>query len=99
MQKIELETYRNPLYCLYCGKETIGEEKLSPCEHVLFIATSEAGMEYCSEKLDKSDLDDQVEKTSWEEVIDKLDYPDSFLIELQVPAPAFFSTYVGYAVK
>lgn len=98
MQRVELSSYRDPLYCPFCGNKTIGERKISPCEHTLFIATDE-GLEYCSERLDRNELENQAEDSSWDEATDGLDYPDSLKFAIYIPAPSFFGSYVGYVAK
>ena len=47
MQRVDLKFYEGPLHCPFCGKKTIEEERISSCEHTLFVAVDE-GLEYCS---------------------------------------------------
>ena len=41
MQRVDLKFYEGQLHCPFCGKKTMGEEKMSLCEHILFVAVDE----------------------------------------------------------
>jgi hypothetical protein len=69
IQSVGIGTYINSIYCMFCGKEVIGDpesrkpkDMVSPCSHTLFVATDE-GFEYRSPRfnldtgLEENDVD------------------------------------------
>ena len=93
MQRVQLDGYDGPLHCPFCGRETIAEEGISPCEHTLFIATDEV-LPYCSDRVKKRSLVKQAEEEGWDGATDELEYDDSVKFALYVGGSG---AYVGYA--
>ncbi len=103
MEFIEVDYDKGQIDCPFCGKTTYetsfkdGEEPtLTKCSHVLLIATAE-GLEYCSRKVSKKQLQEKANEEGWEAAIKQLDYPKAVCVASYVPAPSFFGLYIAYA--
>ena len=96
MNRIEADY--GTLYCPFCGREIITPDEgpsTDPCKHTLFIICDD-GPEYCSEKIDLSKKDMDI---NWDEYTDSLDIPDSIKVAAYQPAPACFGVYVGLSAN
>ena len=98
MRRVDLQFYAGQLHCPFCGRKTIGEEKISSCEHTLFVAVDE-GLEYCSKRIDRSVLERRAEKAGWDKATDKFSYPESIKFAIYQAPPIFMGLYIGYAPK
>ena len=98
METIEVK-HNEKIICPFCNKLILandGESPVEECPHTLIIATDE-GIEFCSEKLNQEDLEEQAEEDSWDEVIGKIEYPGAKQIKCYAPAPSFFGAYFVFA--
>ena len=93
MQRVVFDGYDYPLHCPFCGHMTIAENRTSPCEHTLCIATDET-LEYCSERIKRNSLVRRARELGWDETTDKLKYDDSVKFALYIGG---FGVYVCYA--
>jgi len=98
MQRVDLKFYEGPLHCPFCGKETIGEAKVSSCKHTLFVAVDE-GLEYCSKQIERDILEKEAETDGWDKATDKFSYPESVKFAIYQAPPSFMGQYIGYAPK
>jgi len=107
MQTFYLSIDEDPIHCTFCGHKVLleadAEEQISPCKHTLFVATSEGGFEYSSDKLHGlTDLSNDFDFYGYlpdegvDEFIEQLDLIDSYVVEAGAPAPAGLSVYVGF---
>lgn len=92
MQVIELTTKPGPRFCYICGKKICGTSKIAKdiCPHVLFIATSEGGTEYCPPHVNRM-LPEEPSFSDYK----RLPFPNSVLILEGSPPPSGLEFYVG----
>lgn len=91
IQIIETVTTQEAKFCLFCGKKIITNSGFRKCPHLLFVATSEGGIEFVS-PLVKEKLSEN--KDTYTQ-LKNLPYPDSFMIVDSQPPPAMIELYIG----
>ena len=112
IQKVELDCYDSPIFCIFCGKEVIGdptakgsEDLLSPCSHTLFITTDD-GFEYRSPAFNKDlglkdddDIDLGEEDHDYDSFTDMVKIKNSVKLAIFVPPPGGMGVYIGFAPR
>ena len=94
MKRIEIAN-EEAIRCPQCGGNPLGDGGINTCSHTLFVATDE-GLEFCSDKLDINELEQNALEVGWDEATDKIEYPGSVKYAVYQPAPSFFGAYFGY---
>lgn len=94
MQRVQFDDFDSDLYCPFCGHRTLAEMEQSPCEHTLYIAEDEGGLDYCSKRINKRALVKEADESGWDEATDQLECPDSLKFALYIGGSGL---YVGYA--
>ncbi len=108
IQRFELGEYESPVFCMFCGKEVIGDlesskpkDIIKPCIHTLFIATDEA-FEYRSPRFnqntglngDDDDLDVDIGDHSYDSFTDMVNIEKAIKLAMN---DGCLGAYVGFA--
>ena len=87
-----------PFHCPFCGHQTLDNKQFelskSKCQHLLYLGTSECGLEYKNievkeflrEYLDSGDEDDLI----------AIKMENAIHFSLCEPAPSAFGVFIGY---
>ena len=100
MQSVEI-THKvgEPLYCPFCGKETIASEKpfeedVNACEHLLYLGVNEGDLSYAKPTI--IDSIKEYEESGDEDDLINIDIEEAIHFSLCAPAPSSFGVFVAF---